>query len=503
MKPFTKKIVLENGREFYGYGFGADREAINEIVFNTSMVGYQEIMSDPSYTDQMVVMTYPLIGNYGMADEDYETKNPTIGGMIVREYNDSPSNFRYTKTLNEVFEEYGIPAIWGVDTRTLTRIIRNEGSQKVIVTDAATPREEAMRKLAEYRLPHDMVSRVSCKKRWMSRVPNHKYDVVAVDCGIKHNIIRQLNRVGCNVTIVPYDSTVEEIMAFHPDGIVLSNGPGNPEDVTPVIGLVRQLRGKLPIFGICMGHQLISLAYGAKTVKMKFGHRGGNHQQGQAQHLPANAQQIRYLHVVSNALGFVFEGNQQHGLAGKVVGHGPIQLGEGPGKLVLQHLPCAGCLSHRRKLLADGIQVVGGGGHRLGTAGGPGSILGRSHVQHHIGCGESGFQLRRSSVGILRKITQTVGVRLAVPLGGQSGLVLGHQQFQCLQGSIADGIRYRAFDTALLDANIHDLACVVRQGQVAVGLHDQQGRHGQACRPMACQLFKYFRHRRVLPVFVC
>lgn len=127
------------------------------------MVGYQEIMSDPSYTDQMVVMTYPLIGNYGMADEDYETKNPTIGGMIVREYNDSPSNFRYTKTLNEVFEEYGIPAIWGVDTRTLTRIIRNEGSQKVIVTDAATPREEAMRKLAGYCLPHDMVSRVSCK----------------------------------------------------------------------------------------------------------------------------------------------------------------------------------------------------------------------------------------------------------------------------------------------------------------------------------------------------
>ena len=122
-----------------------------------------------------------------------------------------------------------------------------------------------------------MVSRVSCKKRWMSRVPNHKYDVVAVDCGIKHNIIRQLNRVGCNVTIVPYDSTVEEIMAFHPDGIVLSNGPGNPEDVTPVIGLVRQLRGKLPIFGICLGHQIIALAYGASTYKLKFGHRGGNH----------------------------------------------------------------------------------------------------------------------------------------------------------------------------------------------------------------------------------
>ena len=277
MKAFTKKIVLENGREFYGYGFGADREAINEIVFNTSMVGYQEIMSDPSYTDQMVVMTYPLIGNYGMADEDYETKTPTIGGMIVREYNDSPSNFRYTKTLNEVFEEHDIPAIWGVDTRALTRIIRDEGSQKVLITDVATPRDEALRKLGEYVMPRDMVSRVSCKKRWMSRVPNHKYDVVAVDCGIKYNIIRLLNRVGCNVTVMPYNSTVEEIMAFHPDGLVLSNGPGNPEDVTPVIELVKQLRGRLPIFGICMGHQLISLAYGARTFKMKFGHRGANH----------------------------------------------------------------------------------------------------------------------------------------------------------------------------------------------------------------------------------
>ena len=199
MKAFTKKIVLEDGREFYGYGFGSDREAINEIVFNTSMVGYQEIMSDPSYTDQMVVMTYPLIGNYGMADEDYETKTATVGGMIVREYNDLPSNFRYTKTLNEVFEEYDIPAISGVDTRTLTRIIRDEGSQKVIITSAQTPREEALARLHAYEMPHDMVARVSCKKRWLSRVANHKYDVVAIDCGIKYNIVRQLNHVGCNV----------------------------------------------------------------------------------------------------------------------------------------------------------------------------------------------------------------------------------------------------------------------------------------------------------------
>ena len=157
MKAFTKKIVLEDGREFYGYGFGSDREAINEIVFNTSMVGYQEIMSDPSYTDQMVVMTYPLIGNYGMADEDYETKTPTVGGMIVREYNDLPSNFRYTKTLNEVFEEYDIPAISGVDTRTLTRIIRDEGSQKVIITSAQTPREEALARLHAYEMPLSLI----------------------------------------------------------------------------------------------------------------------------------------------------------------------------------------------------------------------------------------------------------------------------------------------------------------------------------------------------------
>ena len=277
MKPFTKKIVLENGREFYGYGFGADREAINEIVFNTSMVGYQEILSDPSYTDQMVVMTYPLIGNYGTAEEDYETKFPTIGGMIVREYNDIPSNFRYTKTLNEVFEEYDIPAISGVDTRTLTRIIRDEGSQKVIITDASTPREEALERLRAYALPHDMVARVSCRKRWFSRTPNHRYDVVAIDCGIKYNIIRKLNEKGCNVTVVPFDATVEEILAFRPDGIFLSNGPGDPTDVTPVIEKVRALKGRVPIFGICMGHQMVALAYGAKTFKMKFGHRGGNH----------------------------------------------------------------------------------------------------------------------------------------------------------------------------------------------------------------------------------
>ena len=277
MKFYNKKIVLEDGEEYLGYGFGADVESINEIVFNTSMVGYQEICSDPSYTYQMVVMTYPLIGNYGITDDDYETTKPTIGGLIVREYNDIPSNFRYTKTLSEYLEENGIPGIYGVDTRKLTRSIRDKGSRKVIITDINTSKEEALEKIRKYDIPKDAVSKVSCKKKWYSRTANPKFNVVAVDCGIKLNIIRSLNKRGCNVTIVPYNTPFSTIQELKPDGIFLSNGPGDPENVVEVIELVKKARGKYPIFGICLGHQMISLAYGASTYKMKFGHRGGNH----------------------------------------------------------------------------------------------------------------------------------------------------------------------------------------------------------------------------------
>ena len=276
-KQMNRKIVLEDGSEYLGYGFGADGDRVCEIVFNTSMVGYQEIVSDPSYTYQMVVMTYPLIGNYGITDEDYETKTPTIGGLVVREYNDLPSNFRYTKTLSETMEEYHIPGISGIDTRALTRSIRDLGSRKVLITSADTPREEALEILKNAEIPHDAVSKVSCRKRWYSRTANAKYNVVAVDCGMKLNIVRSLNARGCNVTVVPWNTTADEVIRMNPDGIFLSNGPGDPEDVTPVIELIRALRGKYPIFGICLGHQMISLAYGAKTYKLKFGHRGGNH----------------------------------------------------------------------------------------------------------------------------------------------------------------------------------------------------------------------------------
>ena len=277
MRQKDRKIVLEDGSEYVGYGFGGSSERVCEIVFNTSMVGYQEIVSDPSYTDQAVVMTYPLIGNYGVTDDDFECKNPSIGGLIVYDYNDMPSNFRYTKTLSELLEENGIPGISGVDTRKLTRSIRDLGSRRALITSADTSVEAALEIIRQTPVPHDAVQRVSCKKRWYSRTSNPRFNVVAVDCGIKLNIIRSLNRFGCNVTVVPFDTPASEIEFMKPDGVFLSNGPGDPEDVTPVIELIRQIQGKLPVFGICLGHQMTCLANGGRTYKMKFGHRGGNH----------------------------------------------------------------------------------------------------------------------------------------------------------------------------------------------------------------------------------
>lgn len=277
VRSYNRKIILEDGVEYYGYGFGDGSDRVCEIVFNTSMVGYQEIVSDPSYTDQAVVMTYPLIGNYGICDDDYETNTPTIGALIVREYNDMPSNFRSTATLDEVMKKYRIPGLCGVDTRRLTRSIRDFGSRRVLLTGADTPREEGLRILRQTAVPTDAVSRVSCKSIWYSRVPNEKYHVVAIDCGMKQNIVRSLNRRGCSVTVVPWSTPASEIEKLSPDGVFISNGPGDPTDVPPVIEAVRALCGRYPVFGICLGHQIISLAYGAKTYKLKFGHRGGNH----------------------------------------------------------------------------------------------------------------------------------------------------------------------------------------------------------------------------------
>ena len=272
-----RKLILEDGSEYTGVGFGSLNEHFLELVFNTSMVGYQEILSDPSYTDQAVVMTYPLIGNYGINDEDFETKTPTIGALLVREYCDKPSNFRCTHTLSEIMERYDVAGIYGLDTRALTRKIRTFGSCKALITGAEVPYGEAYARLKAWDFAHDQVSRVSTKEIWKSEVRNPEKHVVAIDCGMKLNIVRSLNKAGCNVTVVPYDTKAEVIESLKPDGVFLSNGPGDPTDCVATIETVKALIGKYPIFGICLGHQILSLAYGAETYKLKFGHRGGNH----------------------------------------------------------------------------------------------------------------------------------------------------------------------------------------------------------------------------------
>ena len=282
-----RKIVLEDGQQYTGDAFGADGERILELVFNTSMVGYQEILSDPSYTDQAVVMTYPLIGNYGMAEDDYESLRPTIGALVVREYNDEPSNFRSARTLGDVMKQYGIVGLSGVDTRKLARSVRDYGSRLALLTDADTPIGECLAKLRGYIVPTDAVSRVSCRAPYVSEATDSGCSgqepegsglhVVAIDCGMKQNIVRSLNRRGCKVTVVPWNTSAEEILSYDPDGVFISNGPGDPKDVPETIETVQSLIGRKPIFGICLGHQILSLAFGAETYKLKFGHRGGNH----------------------------------------------------------------------------------------------------------------------------------------------------------------------------------------------------------------------------------
>lgn len=277
MKQFDRKIVLEDGSEYYGKGFGSEKSTITELVFHTGMVGYQEILSDPSYTYQTVVMAYPLIGNYGMVETDYETALPTIGGLVVREYNDVPSNFCSKASLGKIMKAYQIPGLSGVDTRQIIRKIRNTGSCKAFLTDASMTKKECMEQLKKYQFPRDAVASVSRKKIEYYPLVENQYHVAVIDCGMKKNIVRCLQQRNCALTVYPWNTAAEIITQEKPDGIFLSNGPGNPEEMKSVIELVKTLRGRYPIFGICLGHQIISLAYGAKTYKMKFGHRGGNH----------------------------------------------------------------------------------------------------------------------------------------------------------------------------------------------------------------------------------
>lgn len=270
-----RKLVLENGLVFSGRQFGADTEGVFELVFNTAMAGYQEIISDPAYCDSIVVMSYPLIGSYGITDEDYESRMMTLGGMVVREYIDQPSNFRYTKTLSETFEENGVAGLCGVDTRRIVRVIRDCGTMKAMITDEDTPLDAALGKLRSYVMPTDQVARCSCRKRRYARTQNHRFTVAVIDCGAKLSIIRELNERGCNVVILPYDTTAEQLRGIRPDGVVFSNGPGSPENIPQTSLLVKEVYGKLPLLGIGLGMELVALSRGAKVYRMKFGHHGG------------------------------------------------------------------------------------------------------------------------------------------------------------------------------------------------------------------------------------
>ena len=272
MKAF---LILEDGTVLTGESFGAAREVISEVVFNTSMTGYLEILTDPSYAGQSVVMTYPLIGNYGINRDDFESIEPAIKGLIVRELCDFPSNFRSQLSLDEFFAKKKLSGISGIDTRKLTRIIRNHGVLKGKIVDENADETAVIAELKTKNFPTNQVEQVSTKTPYAS--PGRGFKVVLVDFGSKLGIIRELSQRDCDIIVVSQDTTADEILLMNPDGVMLSNGPGDPQDVKGASELINGLLGKVPIFGICLGHQLIGLACGAKTYKLKFGHRGGNH----------------------------------------------------------------------------------------------------------------------------------------------------------------------------------------------------------------------------------
>ncbi|MDF2723207.1 MAG: small subunit of carbamoyl phosphate synthase [Paenibacillus sp.] len=269
------RLLLEDGTLFVGKSFGSEGESTGEVVFNTGMTGYQEVLSDPSYCGQIVTMTYPLIGNYGMARDDFESIRPFIHGFIVREHEEMPSNWRAQYSLGSLLKEYGILGISGIDTRMLTRIIRHHGVMKGLITTSDRPVADMLEQLRATKLITDQVSRVSTSSVYSC--PGVKERVVLVDFGAKSGIVRDLSKRGCDVVVVPQDSTADQIRRLNPDGVLLSNGPGDPKDVPHAVEMIRELLGEIPIFGICLGHQLFALACGADTEKLKFGHRGGNH----------------------------------------------------------------------------------------------------------------------------------------------------------------------------------------------------------------------------------
>ena len=273
-------VVLEDGRIFTGVSFGAERDAEGEIVFTTSMTGYQEVATDPSFRGQIVCMTYPIIGNYGVTHDDEQSRQPWISGMIVRDYNDEPSNWRSERSLAAYFRQHDIPAISGVDTRALTRHIRTQGAMRgILVAKLVTGSLDELRARARSAWsPSDanVVADVTSDEQRI--VGDGDLHVVLIDCGVKENILESLKRRGVHVTVVPFDTPIDEIRALRPDGVLTSPGPGDPENSDPAVDAVRAVVDEgTPYLGVCLGHQLLALAIGASTSRLKFGHRGGNH----------------------------------------------------------------------------------------------------------------------------------------------------------------------------------------------------------------------------------
>lgn len=273
MKAF---LILEDGHVFTGTSIGSAREVISEIVFNTSMTGYLEVMTDPSYAGQAVCMTYPLIGNYGICYEDQESTRPWVDGFIVRELSRIPSNFRCEDTIQHFLEKHDIPGIAGIDTRALTKILREKGTMNGMITvNGDYDLDDIIPRLKAY-TTGKVVEKVTCKEKSILKGDGPK--VALLDLGAKQNIAKSLNDRGCEVTIYPARTSAEEILGADPDGIMLSNGPGDPKECTEIITEIKKLyNSETPIFAICLGHQLMALATGADTHKMKYGHRGGNH----------------------------------------------------------------------------------------------------------------------------------------------------------------------------------------------------------------------------------
>jgi len=280
--PEEAILVLEDGTVYNGYSFGAGVDTSGEVVFNTSMTGYQEILTDPSYAGQIVVPTYPLIGNYGTNDLDIESRKIQVRGFVVREECLEPNHYLNTKTIHRYLAESEIAGIYGVDTRAITRKLRTAGVMMGIITSSKTPEEALieLKKAPDYG-SIDFISQVTTEApyKWEENAVGRSllYNIAAFDCGLKYNILRLLTGMGCAVTVVPCTTTAGEILALNPDGILLSPGPGDPRILDYAVETVRELADKKPIMGICLGNQLIALAFGARIFKLKFGHRGGNH----------------------------------------------------------------------------------------------------------------------------------------------------------------------------------------------------------------------------------